>query len=103
MFFGAYRRSERSDASTSSRGRGRPNRVPCASGARVHPTIDAAHASNAPAPRAVHDARDSPVCCAVRASRLPHGVHGPRERFGADIGRCLLPEGEALRRKAEPP
>jgi len=75
-----------------SRGRARPNRAPCASGARVHPTTDAAHASNAPVPRAVHDARDPPVRCAVHASRLPRGVHGLRERFDADIGRCLLPE-----------
>ena len=62
-----------------SRGRARPSRVPCASGARVHPTIYAAHASNAPAPRAVHDARDPPVRCAVRVSQLPRGVYGPRE------------------------
>ena len=74
-----------------SRGRDRPNRVPCASGARVHPTIDAAHANNVPAPRAVHDARDPPARCVVRVSRLPRGVYGPRERFGARIGRYLLP------------
>jgi hypothetical protein len=85
-----------------SRDRARPNRAPCASGARVPPTTDAAHASNAPAHYAIHDARDLPVCCGVRVSQLLRGVHVLRERLGADIRRGLLPEGAALRRKVEP-
>jgi hypothetical protein len=85
-----------------SRGRARPNRVPCASGAHVHSTSDAAHASNAPSHRATRDARDLPVCYGVRVSRLPRGFHVLRERLDADIGRGFLPEGAALRRKAEP-
>ena len=80
-----------------SRGRARSNRVPCASGARVHPTTDAAHASNAPARCAIHDARDLPVRCCVHVSRLPRGVHDPHERLGADTGRGLLREVVALR------
>jgi hypothetical protein len=84
-----------------SRGRARSNRGPCASGGRVHPTIDAAHASNAPARCAIHDARDLLACCGVRVCQLPRGVHAPRERLGADIGLGLLPAGAARRRKAE--
>ena len=73
-----------------SRGHARSNRGPCASGARVHPTTDAAHASNVLAHCAIHGARDLPVCCYVHVSRLPRGVHAPRERLGADTGRGLL-------------
>src|SRR3979411_1401740 len=69
-----------------SRDRAHPNHVPCASGARVHSTTRAARASNAPAPRAIHDARDLPVCSSARVFRLPRGVHGPRGRPGAGIG-----------------
>ncbi len=85
-----------------SRGRARPNRVPCASGAHVHSTTDAAHASNAPAHCAIPGARDLRSCCAIRVFGLPRGVHVLRERLDADIGRGFLPEGAALRRKAEP-
>jgi hypothetical protein len=84
-----------------SRGRARSNRVPCASGARVHPTTDGALASNAPAHCAIPGARDLPPCCAVRIFGLPRGVHVLRERPGADIGRWFLPEGAALTRKTE--
>ena len=69
-----------------SHGRARPNRVPCASGARVLPTTDAAHASNVPAHCAIPGARDLPSCCAIRVFGLPRGVHVLRERPGADIG-----------------
>jgi len=83
------------------RGRARSSRDLCASGVRVHPTTDAAHASNAPAHCAIHDARDLLGGCGVRVSRLPRGVHGRRGRPGADIGLGLLPEGAALQRKEE--
>src|SRR5689334_6570006 len=43
--------------SNASRGRARSNHVPCASAARVPPTIHAAHASNAPALCSTHAAR----------------------------------------------
>jgi hypothetical protein len=43
-----------------------------------------------------------PVCCGVRAFRLPRGVHVPRELLAADTRRGLLPKGAALRRKVEP-
>jgi predicted 3-demethylubiquinone-9 3-methyltransferase (glyoxalase superfamily) len=89
------------DPSLPSRGRARSSRVLCASGVRVHPTTDAAHASNAPAHCAIHDAHDLLAGCYVRVSRLPGGVRARRERLGADIGLGLLPEGAALRRKAE--
>ena len=84
-----------------SRGRARSSRDQCASGGRLHPTIDAVHASNAPARCAIHDARDLPGGCAVRVSRLLHAVHGRRGRPGADIVLGLLPEGAALQRTAE--
>jgi len=79
-----------------SRGRARSNRGRCASGARVHPTTDAVHASNVLAHYAVHGARDLPVCCCVHVSRLTRGVHVPRERLGADTGRGLLRGDVAL-------
>ena len=69
-----------------SHGRARPNRVPCASGAHVHSTTEAVHASNAPAHCVIPAARDLPACCAVRVFGLPRGVHVLRERLGADIG-----------------
>jgi len=69
-----------------SRGRARPNRVPCASGARVHSTTDAAHASTAPARYAIPGARDLQSCCGIRIFGLPRAVHVLRERPGADIG-----------------
>ena len=78
-----------------SRGRARSNRVPCASGAHVHPTTDAAHASTAPAHYVILDARDLPACCCVRVSRLLRGVHVPRVQLAADTCRGLPPEYEA--------
>ncbi len=84
-----------------SRGRARSNRVPCASGARVHPTTDGAPASNAPAHCAIPVARDLLACCAIRISGLPCGVRVLRERLGADIVRGVLPERAEQRRKAE--
>ena len=84
-----------------SRGRARSNHGPCASGARAHPTTDAAHSSNALALYAIHDARDLLVCCCVRVCRLPDGVHALREQLGADIGLGLLPEVAAQPRKSE--
>ena len=50
-----------SSDSSHGRGRARPSRVPCASGAHVRPTIDAARASNGPAQPLIHGVRGSHV------------------------------------------
>ena len=83
-----------------SRGRARSSRDLCASGGRLHPTTDAAHASNAPAHCAIHDARGLLGGCGVRVSRLRAVEFAVwRGRPGADIALGLLPEGAALQRK----
>jgi hypothetical protein len=88
--------------SAANRGHGRSNHVLYANGVRVLPTTDAARASTSPLPCATHDARDWPVCCDVHVLRLPHEVHAPRERSGADTGPVLLPQDAVRRRKPEP-
>src|ERR1022692_2584850 len=69
-----------------SRDRARPNRARCASGVRAHPTTGDVLASNAPEPRAIHDARGLPWRYGVHVSRWPREVHALRERPGADTG-----------------
>src|SRR5579864_8059818 len=93
---GGHLLSARQTSVSSDRGRAHPSHVRCASGARVHPTTDVAHASNARVLGAVPGVRARLAGCDARVAQWPHAVHAQRVQLDAGSGLCLPREPVAL-------
>ena len=72
-------------------GRDRSSHVPGATGARVRPTTDDAHANIVLVLPAIHAAHDQLACCVAHAAQWPRAIHVRRELCVVDTAPASLP------------